>query len=647
MENIESGGVRAEEPPVSAEGARAEEPAADAQPSASERAGGRGLARVFNSRTALYVVGAILVGRVFWYLQFSTASVCCGDFDAYYHFRWSRMLWERISAGDFRHFPPIFGALPMTTLNPKDYVDHHFLFHVLQIPFTWFSDMQTGAKVGTWLFACLAVLSCYWLVVRNRLSYPLVWLVAIVGSSAPFLYRMNMGKAMSVSIVLLIAGLHFLFERKYKWLLPLSFVFALTYDMVFLLLAASFFWLVVVFWQERALNREVGRAFVALCLVILGGVLGFVINPYFPHNFQLLYEHLLIKVTAKDFTTTVGSEWYPYSTWEFLGNCGVALVAMVAGYVAFRDSETKAGQRAFFLLLFSTLLMIVNMRWRRFAEYFPPFAVLFAAFALDPLIRRARERYTSREPLTTETAEATEAGDAPEAGVKRTPARVENARAWELILVGTAFVMLAAPLVWYARVTSQDIAGMAKPDYYRGGAEWMNKNLEKGELVFNTDWDDFPKLFFYSPDFAYVSGLDPTYFLDKDQKLAELYGKLTIARDLNKEEIDNLGATIREKFCTGEGAQRRCARYVFTDREHEDFYNHALDSGWFDLAYEDEDCAVFRIRDQKGDPVPDNSPAEAGPGLNDTDEDNGPEDDGPEDDGADNDSPDNANTQGN
>ena len=484
MENIEIGGVRSEEPEAVREEARAEEAAAATESGAREGARAGGLAAVLTSRAALYVTGAILVGLVFRYLQFSTASVCCGDFDAYYHFRWSRMLWERISAGDFRNFPPAFNALPLTMLNPRDYVDHHFLFHVLQIPFTFFSDMQMGAKVGTWLFACLAVLSCYWLVIRNRLSYPLVWLVAITGSSAPFLYRMNMGKAMSVSIVLLVAGLHLLFERKYKWLLPLAFVFALTYDMFMLLVVASFLWLVVKAWSERAFNREVAWEAAGFGLVCAGSLLGFVINPYFPHNVGLMYEHLLMKVTPKDFTTTVGSEWYPYTTWEFLGNCGVALAAMVAGYVAFKNSETKSGQRALLLLLFSTFLMVVNMRWRRFAEYFPPFAVLFAAFALDPVIRRARELYTSREP-SQEVEAAANAGEASEA--RRTPSRVENARAWELILVGTAFVLLAAPLVWYARVTSQDIAGMAQPNYYRGGVEWMNKNVKKGELIFNTD----------------------------------------------------------------------------------------------------------------------------------------------------------------
>jgi hypothetical protein len=623
MESIEGGGVRVEEP--AGEEARAEEQTAAAAVSttAGERARGRGLASVFNNRAVLYVAGALLVGSVFWYLQFSTASVCCGDFDAYYHFRWSRMLWERISAGDFRHFPPAFNALPLTTLNAKDYVDHHFLFHILQIPFTWFSDMQTGAKVGTWLFACLAVLSCYWLVVRSRLSYPLVWLVAITGSSAPFLYRMNMGKAMSVSIVLLVAGLHLLFERKYRWLLPLSFVFALTYDMFALLVVATLMWAAVVLWTERRVEWK------PVVLVVAGSLLGFVINPYFPHNFQLLYEHLLIKVTAKDFSTAVGSEWYPYTTWEFLGNCGVAYAAMVAGYIGFRDSTRKDRQRALLLLLFSTFLMVVNMRWRRFAEYFPPFAVIFAAFALEPLIRRARERYTSREPSASDESGAG-AGDVPRADARPARSRVENARAWELILVGTAFVLLSAPLVWYARVTSQDIAGMAKPDYYRGGMEWLSRNADKGDLIFNTDWDDFPKLFFYGPDFAYASGLDPTYLLDKNQKLSELYAKVTIAKDLSDEEVDNLGATIRDNFCAGEGESRRCARYVFTDKEHEDFYNDALDSGWFDLSYEDGDCAVFHIREQKGEPVPDNAPPAAG------DDNNAPDNAPDEDEGGDN-----------
>src|SRR5687768_13641788 len=172
MENIQGGALPADAAEIERDAGGGGD-AAGARPSPRER-----LVGVLGGRTALLVVGALLVGAVFWYLQFSTASLCCGDYDAYYHFRWSRMLWDGLMAGNF---PPSFDALPLTTLNAKDYVDHHFLFHIFQIPFTLFGDMQRGAKLGTWLFACLAVFALHWLLVRYRVSYPLIWLLLILG----------------------------------------------------------------------------------------------------------------------------------------------------------------------------------------------------------------------------------------------------------------------------------------------------------------------------------------------------------------------------------------------------------------------------------------------------------------------------------
>ena len=47
------------------------------------------------------------------------------------------------------------------------------------------------------------------------------------------------------------------------------------------------------------------------------------------------------------------------------------------------------------------------------------------------------------------------------------------------------------------------------------------------------------------------------------------------------------------------------ARWVFSDnKDHEGFYDNALRSGWFDRVYEDADCSVLHIRDQKAEPPP-------------------------------------------
>ena len=61
---------------------------------------------------------------------------------------------------------------------------------------------------------------------------------------------------------------------------------------------------------------------------------------------------------------------------------------------------------------------------------------------------------------------------------------------------------------------SRDIASSEPHDTYRAGAEWMRANVPAGQIVFNTDWDDFPRLFYYDPTHNYVSGLDPTYLYD-------------------------------------------------------------------------------------------------------------------------------------
>ena len=125
-------------------------------------------------RIIQFLIGALAIVLVFWQLQFSTNAICCGDYDGYYHIKWTRALWDSIKAGSF---PPDFVWLPLTTLNPKEYVDHHLLFHIMQAPFAAFRDPRQGAKVGSIVFASLAVISCYWLLIRYRIRYPLVWLI--------------------------------------------------------------------------------------------------------------------------------------------------------------------------------------------------------------------------------------------------------------------------------------------------------------------------------------------------------------------------------------------------------------------------------------------------------------------------------------
>jgi hypothetical protein len=523
------------------------------------------------------LAGAIAIGVVFWWLQYSTSAICCGDFDGYYHIKWARLLWDNMRAGHFR--PPGFPWLPLTTLAPREYVDHHLLFHVILIPFTWFRDLQTGAKVAAILFASLAVFSCYWLIVRYEIRYRLIWLLALLACSAPFLYRMNMTKAPPFAIIFLAIGTYLLFEKKYWQLLPLAFVFTLTYDMFVLLILAAVIWTAVVGWSEGRFEWR------PLAWVGLGSLLGLVINPYFPHNLYLFYEHARVKITANDFSTKVGQEWYPYDTREFIVNCFVALVAMLVGYLAFEGSDRKRSARPLYFLILSTLLLLMTARWKRFAEYFPPFAILFVAFTLESFWR-GRAVFTHLPEYVMEDLQPFLDRQVTAANAKET--RSEETWRW----VKAGFVVCALGLALFVNVyrTAHEIHDSEPRDYYAKGSAWMRTNIPPGEMVFNTDWDDFPRLFYYDPTHVYASGLDPTYLMDKSPDLSKLYDRITTGDE------EDPGPLIRDRFG---------ARWVFSDnKDHESFFDNALRSGWFDKVYEDGDCSVFHIRDQKSAPPP-------------------------------------------
>ena len=98
------------------------------------------------------VGGLALILVVMGWIQFGGPAIL--DNDGYYHIRWAAMLRE-----NWPHLPA-FKALPLTTLNEQDYVDHHYLFHVLLIPFTW-GDLRTGAKLAAVVFSSLGIASLF------------------------------------------------------------------------------------------------------------------------------------------------------------------------------------------------------------------------------------------------------------------------------------------------------------------------------------------------------------------------------------------------------------------------------------------------------------------------------------------------------
>lgn len=530
-------------------------------------------------RVIYLVFGLIAIAMTMWFTQFQTQAICCGDWDGYYHIRWSSLLWENFSQGKWL---PTFEWLPLTVLNPQDYADHHFLFHLLQIPFLWFFEPVMAAKVAAVVFSTLAIFSVYWLIYRYGIGYQLIWLLSILTCANMFFYRMNMAKAPPLTIIITVAGIYLLFERKYVWLAPLMFAFVWTYSLFPLLWIAALIWTVIIAWNERRFEWR------PLAYTTGGLLLGNVINPYFPHNLMLFLEHFLEKFkVGSDFVVSVGGEWYPYNGMELLTNFPVALGAMLIGYILFMPKNGKLPEKATFFLMFVTILLAAQFRSKRFAEYFPPFAVLFVAFAWQAFTVNSKDELPDDvrrelEPFLDVTKPS--AADAWWVALKQ-------ALVWTLgIVLFAAFLFNMVGFHYFGIDQNglvSDIRGNEDNTRYQRAMEWAVANIPAGERIFNCNWDDFPKLFFYDQKHSYAYGLDPNYLYSQNP---DLYKDLM---DITGGKVDDPAPIIRDKFG---------AKYIFADaKENDDMIIKALDSGWVEKIYEDDEARILKIRDQKGE----------------------------------------------
>jgi hypothetical protein len=494
------------------------------------------ISRLFAINIVQIAAGFLLIASVMAFIQFSGSAIL--DNDGYYHIRWSRMLAEAAPS-----LPP-FKSLPLTTLNESDYADHHYLFHMMLIPFAS-GDMRVGAKMAAVFFSSLGITSLFALLVVYKVPYRWLWLAPMIASSEPFLYRMSMTRAPALSIVLLGIAIYLLLKRKLLWLGVLSFLFVWSYSLFPLILALAAAYTVSIYFAERRID------FAPVLVCAVGIAVGLVINPYFPENIWLFRDHLIMKLTA-EYSVDVGIEWYPYESWTLLASSGLAFTLFIAAAIAFDWRSRIHDIKPLFFLIVAMMFLVMAFKSRRFIEYWPPFAVLFAAFTFVPKLSNFRWEDIGRRR--------------------------------DRVIASIAAACLAIACIAAMEMSVMGARGAVKheadPEAYQGASQWIAENVPKGSLIFNTDWDDFPMLFYYNPDYAYIVGLDPTYLYDRNPELWRLYERITLGRESDTAPL------IRDRF----GAE-----FVFTDNDHTAFLSEAEESEDFEIVYKDSDTTVLKI----------------------------------------------------
>ena len=276
-------------------------------------------------------------------IQFATPDM--PDNDGFYHIK---LAWLMGTEG----LKPEFPYLPLSILNENEFYDHHFLFDVALIPFT-FGDLRLGAKWAAVVFASLAFLAVWYLFHRQRVPYAWLWAAALLGISDAFLFRMSITRAQSLSLGLLAFAYVWLLEKKHKHLAALGFVYVWMYDAFPLLVALAGLHFIAVALTEHRLE------FRPLLYTSAGIILGMLINPYFPDNLIFSYRHMLPKLADATFVR-VGNEWYPYDTKQLLDNSLPALIAFASGVSAV-DAAVNAARKRLRPILMTSFAFILGL----------------------------------------------------------------------------------------------------------------------------------------------------------------------------------------------------------------------------------------------------------------------------------------------
>lgn len=500
---------------------------------------------------------ALLVFGLFSFLQLRGGTQFT-DPDGFYHAKASQLL----AQGELTdHFPWTY-----YTTWKDGYADQHYVYHWLMIPFNTIERLPWSVIA----FGVLFVAAFYFLLAHLQVRGKPVWVGLLLLGSVDFLYRINLVKANALSLALLcvIAMLVFgyhqrLQSRRGYWMLSgvglVSAVFVWTYGgfvCVPLFIGAYCF----------SASLKVKKIIVVPLLASLIGIaISIAFHPHSGNFLALMYDQLFQTGLGAGSQVPAGNEWLAFNIdWFLKSNILVIMAWLLGVYLAvaryYREKEFSAVE--LWLHIASVGFLVLALWHRRFIEYWVPFAVIASAVTITPyLIKLSWDNFWS---------------------VLKTH--------WQLVAVVVALVgAVGIAIQFNTRQVVKSLAAGSSGYEYQGASDWMANHSQPGEIIFNTQWDQFPQLFYWNSHNYYIVGLDPTFMYLHNQELYWQWRKVVDDADQKWESGEQVYQIVKQEFH---------ARFVFIEKNrnpnlYRDLLEFAPD---FYLQYEDGQVAVFEAK---------------------------------------------------
>jgi hypothetical protein len=383
--------------------------------------------------------------------------------------------------------------------------DNTLVYDMFLVAVTSISSNITFLKVFVAIVFALAITLFYKLASKSEMNKLTLFILVLASSilNIAFFLKFTELRSLVYSIILFYVTLAILFFYKdhYRLLIPIAFIYSLIHTTVFLVFAPIGILLLV----DR---KNYKQYLLCFAYVLIGIVLAILVYP--SQNFyQILIIQPIIPFIYKMASFPINGAFEVQGdltnpTYLLISNLVNILAVLFAGVVyvglILKMFEFKYDKFKFASFVIFVLFFILDLFSRRFSDYLTPTMLIFIVLhkeELSYLLGKLKISFLKYRYIAS-------------AG---------------LIVFGVVFLFFFYNKFLKDNLTNTDYKGDKKsnlPETYNASM-YINSNVPEGSFIYNTAWEDFPYLIYYSRDYKYATGMELGFLYMYDSKMLRFY----------------------------------------------------------------------------------------------------------------------------
>lgn len=427
---------------------------------------------------------------VFSMLYFSVYTLSTGD-DHFFHFRFAEIMRDKGLLESFRDFKSLYFS---KMAQGNDYfVYYNFLFYLFIIPFTYIKPIFLGIKLYAVIVASGAFTILYWCLRSVGVRYAFLStfiLFGVIGNG--LLFRFFLSRPYILAPALLLLLLYCLHKKKYWGVFFLNLIYLFWHSSTFFF---SFGIVVVYFIFEkfygdkgdyRNIIAGLGGTAVAILYTSLIG------SNFLLFMYDTVFGIYTETILGSHVKIPEGNELYPADFFDFIGQnqilVPVFLITIIYFVYKYIDSKKKGefyegGNRDYLHLTGASFFLAISfflgtiLISKRFEDFYVFFGGFFIVLMFNELLDFIKVVDQSKR-----------------------------------IMFNVSFVIVFFYLFIFNILSLQNMfAGGAREDTFAEVGGWINNNVKEGEVIFYPTWNWFPQMYYHSPKYNYITGLEPRF----------------------------------------------------------------------------------------------------------------------------------------